>query len=201
MKKLLLVGFSFFAMNAMAQNINFGLKAGLVFNADKGAVKAFNGVVEEKGKGSVGYQGGAMVRIKAGGLYVQPELLYTAFKNEFEDDGQTIDVKKSRLDIPVNLGKTFAMGLVQVQTGPVFSLNFEDTIDSDGINFPDAEDRDKISLGWQIGTGVNIKNLNVDLRYEFGLGKTVSKYVISEIGEFQTENRSNMLNLSVGYFF
>ena len=201
MKKLFLAGFSFFAMNAMAQNIDFGLKAGLVFNADKGAVKAFNGMIDEKGKGSVGYQAGAMVRIKAGGLYVQPELLYTAFKNEFEEQGETIDVKKSRLDIPVNVGKTFAMGLVQVQTGPVFSLNFEDTIDSDGINFPDADERDKIGLGWQIGTGVNIKNINVDLRYEFGLGKNVSKYIISEVGEFQTENRSNMLNLSVGYFF
>jgi hypothetical protein len=201
MKKLFLVGFSLFAMNAWAQNIDFGLKAGLVFNADKGVFTALDGVVEEKGKGSVGYQAGAMVRIKAGGLYVQPELLYTAFKNEFEEGGQKFDVKKSRLDIPVNLGKTFAMGLVQVQTGPVFSLNFQDTIDSDGINFPDADERDEISLGWQIGTGVNIKNINVDLRYEFGLGKNVSKYVVNEFGNFETENRSNMLNLSVGYFF
>lgn len=201
MKKLFLVGFSFLAMNAMAQNVDFGLKAGLVFNADKGVFTALDGVVEEKGKGSVGYQAGAMVRIKAGGIYVQPELLYTAFKNEFEEQGQKFDVKKSRLDIPVNIGKTFAMGLVQVQTGPVFSLNFEDTIDSDGINFPDADERDEISLGWQIGTGVNIKNINIDLRYEFGLGKNVSKYVVSEFGNFETENRSNMLNLSVGYFF
>ncbi len=201
MKKLFLVGFSLFAMNSFAQNVDFGLKAGLVFNADKGLFKTIGETYEEKGKGSVGFQGGAMVRIKAGGLYVQPELLYTAFKNEFEEGGESIDVKKSRLDIPVNVGTTFAMGLVQIQTGPVFSLNFEDTIDSDGINFPDPEDRDKIGLGWQVGTGVNIKNLNIDLRYEFGLGKNVTKYVISEFGEFQTENRSNMLNLSVGYFF
>lgn len=200
-KKLMLLGFFLFALNAYAQNINFGLKAGLVFNADKGAITALNGVIDEKGKGSVGFQGGAMVRIKAGGLYVQPELLYTAFKNEFEENGESIDVKKSRLDIPINVGKTFAMGLVQIQTGPVFSLNFEDTIDSDGINFPDADERDEIGLGWQIGTGVNIKNLNIDLRYEFGLGKNITKYNIAGVGEFQTENRSNMLNLSVGYFF
>src|SRR5690606_33399107 len=133
-KKLLLLGFFMFALNAYAQNINFGLKAGLVFNADKGAITALNGVIDEKGKGSVGFQGGAMVRIKAGGLYVQPELLYTAFKNEYKEEGYDVDVKKSRLDIPINVGKTFAMGLVQVQTGPVFSLNFEDTINSDGIN-------------------------------------------------------------------
>lgn len=201
MKKLLLLGVSLFAINTFAQTVDFGLKAGLVFNADKGAIKAFNEAYEEKGKGSVGFQGGAMVRIKAGGIYVQPELLYTAFKNEFDDSGETIDVKKSRLDIPVNIGKTFAMGLVQVQTGPVFSLNFEDTIDGGGINFPDASERDKVGLGWQIGTGVNLKGLNIDLRYEFGLNKNIAKYNIAGVGEFQTENRSNLLNLSVGYFF
>lgn len=201
MKKLFLLGFSLFALNAYAQNINFGLKAGLVFNADKGVFNAVNETWENKGKGSVGFQGGAMLRVKAGGLYVQPELLYTSFKNEYKEEGYDVDVKKSRLDIPINVGKTFAMGLVQVQTGPVFSLNFEDTINSDGINIPDADERDEIGLGWQIGTGVNIKNLNIDLRYEFGLGKNVSKYITSEFGEFQTENRSNMLNLSVGYFF
>ncbi|WP_084015236.1 outer membrane beta-barrel protein [Moheibacter sediminis] len=200
-KKLMLLGFSLFAINTFAQTVDFGLKVGMVYNADKGAFKALNGAIDEKGKGSVGFQGGAMVRIKAGGIYVQPELLYTAFKNEFEEAGETIDVKKSRLDIPVNIGKTFAMGLVQIQTGPVFSLNFEDTIDSDGINFPDATERDEIGLGWQIGTGVNLKGLNIDLRYEFGLNKNITKYNIAGAGEFQTENRSNLLNLSVGYFF
>src|SRR5690606_24788896 len=185
MKKLFLLGFSLFALNAYAQNINFGLKAGLVFNADKGVFNAVNETWENKGKGSVGFQGGAMLRVKAGGLYVQPALLYTSFKNEYKEEGYDVDVKKSRLDIPINVGKTFAMGLVQVQTGPVFSLNFEDTIDSDGINIPDAHERDEIGLGWQIGTGVNIKNLNIDLRYEFGLGKNITKYNIAGTGEFQ----------------
>jgi len=200
-KKLWLLGFSLIAFSSFAQSVDFGLKAGLVFNADKGTVKALDGIIEEKGKASVGFQGGAMVRINAGKLYVQPELLYTTFKNEFEEAGESIDVKKSRLDIPVNVGTTFAMGLIQVQTGPVFSLNFEDTIKSDEIDFPDSDERDEIGLGWQFGTGVNIKGLNIDLRYEFGLGKNITKYNIAGAGEFQTENRTNMLNLSVGYFF
>ena len=197
----MLLGFSLFALNSWGQNVDFGLKAGLVFNADKGAVKAFNGVIDEKGKGSVGFQGGAMVRIKAGGIYVQPELLYTSFKNEFKENGGNAEITKSRLDLPINVGKTFAMGLIQVQTGPVFSLNFEDNIDADGMNFPDADERDEIGLGWQFGTGVKIKGLNIDLRYEFGLNKNITKYNIAGAGEFQTENRTNMLNLSVGYFF
>lgn len=204
MKKLLLIGFSLFSMSAFAQSVDFGVKAGLVYNADKGVIKTANSVYEEEGKGSVGFQGGIMARIKAGGIYVQPELLYSNFKNTFDDGGVDVDVKKSRIDLPINIGKTFAAGLVQLQTGPVFSMNFEDKIDAKGIDFPDADERDNISLGWQIGTGVNIKNLNIDLRYEFGLGKTTSKYLLDAAGtnyEFQTENRAKLLTLSVGYFF
>ena len=197
----MLIGFSLFSMSAFAQTIDFGIKAGAVFNADKGAIKATNNLIDEKGKGSVGYQAGVMLRIKAIGFYVQPELLYTSFKNEYTIENNKADITKSRLDLPINVGKTFAMGLVQIQTGPVFSMNFEDNVK--GFNLPDAKDRDKISMGWQIGTGVNIKKLNIDLRYEFGISKNTSKYLLDTAGtnmEFKTENRANMLNLSIGYF-
>lgn len=197
MKKLFLAGFALFSMSAFAQNIDFGLKAGMVYNTDNGVLKALDGAYQEKGKGSIGFQAGGMMRIKAVGFYVQPEVLYTSFKNEY-DGG---DVKKNRIDIPVNVGKTFALGLVQVQTGPVFSLNFKDKIDGDVYNNVEADKTDNVSLGWQIGTGVNIKKLNIDVRYEFGLGKTSSEFLQGAAGtNFKTEDRINMLNISLGYF-
>jgi len=198
MKKLFLIGFGIISMSAFSQSIDFGLKAGLVYNTDKGVVKTLSDTYNEKGKGSMGFQGGAMMRIKAAGFYVQPELLYTSFKYEFDDsDGE---LQKTRLDIPINVGKTFALGLVQLQTGPVVSINMKDKLK--GYDSLKSKDKDDLSLGWQIGTGLNIKKLNLDLRYEFGLGKTTSKFLqeASE-KEFQTENRVNMLNFSVGYFF
>lgn len=198
MKKLLLLGFSLIAINTFAQNSSFGIKVGGVFNADKGVVTTLNGVYEDKGKGSMGFQAGAMVRVKAGGIYVQPELLYTSFKNEYDDaTGNSFEVGKRRLDVPVNVGKTFVAGLVHVQAGPVFSYYFEDDISLSGIQ--NAE-RDEFNMGFQLGTGVNVKNFVFDVRYEFGFGKNVSKFVHNETG-FSTENRSKLLNLSVGYFF
>lgn len=199
MKKLFLMGFAVLSMGAMAQSVDFGLKAGMAFNTDKGVIKTIGEVNETKGKGAMGFQVGAMMRAKFAGFYVQPELLYTNFKNEYKDGGAKMDIKKSRLDIPVNVGKTFALGLVQVQTGPVFSFNLSDKAN---LGYGTADKKDDISLGWQIGTGVNVKSLNVDLRYEFGLGKTTSKFIESTTNTaFETENRTNMLNLSVGYFF
>lgn len=201
MKKLFLMGFALLSMGAFAQTIDFGLKAGMAYNTDKGVLKALNGAYEEKGKGAMGFQAGAMMRIKAVGFYVQPEVLYTSFKNEYEGG----DVKKNRIDIPVNVGKTFALGLVQVQTGPVLSMNFKDKIDGKEFKDITADKTDNMSLGWQIGTGVNIKKLNLDVRYEFGLGKTTSKFIQDGIGtnfetNFETKDRTNMLNITLGYF-
>src|SRR5690625_1543538 len=124
--------------------------------------------------------------------------LYTHFKNEYKEVGESIDVKKDRIDIPINVGKTFALGLVQVQTGPVFSFNISDKANH---GFGSADKKDDMSLGWQVGTGLNFKKLNLDLRYEFGLGKTTSEFIQGAAGtNFKTENRTNMLNFTVGYF-
>lgn len=198
MKKLFLIGFAILSMGAMAQSVDFGLKAGMAYNTDrdKGVLKTIGETYETKGKGAVGFQAGAMIRAKFAGFYLQPEVLYTHFKNEYKEE--SIDVKKDRIDIPINVGKTFALGLVQVQTGPVFSFNISDKA-NDG--FGSADKKDDMSLGWQVGTGLNFKKLNLDLRYEFGLGKTSSEFIQGAAGtNFKTENRTNMLNFTVGYF-
>lgn len=199
MKKLFLIGFAILSMGAMAQSVDFGLKAGMAYNTDKGVLKTIGETYETKGKGAVGFQAGAMVRAKFAGFYLQPEVLYTHFKNEYKEAGESIDVKKDRIDIPINVGKTFALGLVQVQTGPVFSFNISDKANH---GFGSADKKDDMSLGWQVGTGLNFKKLNLDLRYEFGLGKTSSEFIKEAAGtnNFKTENRTNMLNFTVGYF-
>lgn len=199
MKKLFLIGFAILSMGAMAQSVDFGLKAGMAYNTDKGVLKTIGEAYETKGKGAVGFQAGAMIRAKFAGFYLQPEVLYTHFKNEYKKEaGESIDVKKDRIDIPINVGKTFALGLVQVQTGPVFSFNISDKANH-GLG--SADKKDDMSLGWQVGTGLNFKKLNLDLRYEFGLGKTSSEFIQGAAGtDFKTENRTNMLNFTVGYF-
>ena len=105
MKKLILTAIIGLAANfATAQNINFGVKGGAVFNTDKGEVwnDATNNIF--KGKAAAGFQAGALARVSLAGIYIQPELLYTQFKNEYNTDGEDFDVTKKRLDIPVNIG-------------------------------------------------------------------------------------------------
>lgn len=199
MKKLILTAIVGLATNfAMAQNINFGLKGGAVFNTDKGEVWSDSGNIFKKdGKAAAGFQAGALARISLAGIYIQPELLYTQFKNEYNVEGRNLDVTKKRMDIPVNIGKRF-LGIGHIQAGPVFSYYFDDKIN---VNDFTTAKQDEFNVGMQIGAGVEVSKLLFDLRYEFGLGKVGSEILNGDNGRYQTENRPQMLNLTVAYLF
>jgi len=198
MKKFVLAAIIGLASNyATAQNIDFGLKGGVVFNTDKGEVWNDAGnIFKRDGKASSGFQAGALARVSLAGIYVQPELLYTQFKNEYNVEGQDFDVTKKRLDIPVAVGKRF-LGIAHVQAGPVFSYYFDDKISVSEVT---KAKQDEFNVGMHVGGGVQVSKLLFDLRYEFGFGKVATDYV-NDNYNFTTENRPQMLNLSVAYLF
>lgn len=200
MKKLILTAIVGLAANfATAQNINFGIKGGAVFNTDKGKVvwEDAGNIFKKDGKASAGFQAGALARVSLAGIYIQPELLYTQFKNEYNIEGESFDVTKKRMDIPVNVGKRF-LGIAHIQAGPVFSYYFDDKLSVK--EFTKAK-QDEFNVGMQIGAGVEVSKLLFDLRYEFGLGKVGSDILNGSNGQYRTENRPQMLNLSVAYLF
>lgn len=200
MKKLILTAIVGLAANfATAQNINFGIKGGAVFNTDKGKVvwEDAGNIFKKDGKASAGFQAGALARVSLAGIYIQPELLYTQFKNEYNIEGESFDVTKKRMDIPVNVGKRF-LGIGHIQAGPVFSYYFDDKLSVK--DFTTAK-QDEFNVGMQIGAGVEVSKLLFDLRYEFGLGKVGSDILNGSNGQYRTENRPQMLNLSVAYLF
>ena len=100
------------------------------------------------------------------------------------------------MDVPVNVGKKF-LGLAHVQAGPVFSYYCDDK-----ISYKDIKDakQDNFNVGMQIGAGVEVSKLLFDLRYEFGFGKVASEF-IHDSYDYKTENRPQMLNLTVAYLF
>ena len=198
MKKLVLAIVVGLASNfATAQSFDFGVKAGAVFNTDKGEVWHDAGnIFKRDGKASSGFQAGVLARVGLTGLYIQPELLYSQFKNEYSVEGANFEVTKKRLDIPVAIGKRF-LGIAHVQAGPVFSYYFDDKVSIDDLI---KAKQDEFNVGLHVGGGVQVSKLLFDLRYEFGLGKVASDYVKDNY-KYTTENRPQMLNLSVGYLF
>ncbi len=198
MKKILIFVFGMAGLSASAQNIEFGVKAGLVYNADSGAIDAVNTTYNSKGDGSVGWQAGVLTRIKMLGLYIQPELLYTSFKNDYvAQNGEKFDITKNRIDIPVNVG-TKILGIAHAQVGPVFSYYMKD---KNSLDILEAK-QDEFNVGFQIGAGVEISKLLINARYEIGVGKVGSSFQEKTTNtRYNTESRPNLLNVSVAYMF
>lgn len=183
---------------ASAQKIDFGIKGGLAYNADAGALQAASSTYENKGEGKLGWQAGLFSRIHLGGVFIQPEVLYTSFDNQYVLENQEkINITKSRIDLPITVGTTF-LGLVNAQVGPVFSYYLEDT---NSIEILQAT-QDQFNVGLQFGVGVEVSKLLINARYEMGLGEIGSSFLEKNTNtHYNTSNRPSVLLVSVGLMF
>ena len=169
-------------------NFDFGLKAGV--NLSK--------LSEENGFNSnnrSGYLAGIWARAGAMGLHLQPELYYTLKTTDVKDDnGQSSSVDFNTIDLPILVGtKMGAFGLgARFQTGPVVSfLISEEQSFNDALgNAARFRYRDQ-ALAWQLGVGLDIRKISLDLRYENGLSR------VSRSGYEDTKLR--LFNFSLGY--
>ncbi|WP_423146427.1 porin family protein [Rubrolithibacter danxiaensis] len=192
MKKLLLF-FSIILLGgtAFGQGFTLGLKAGI------NIAKLNTDFADEENR--LGYQVGAWARLGAGGLYLQPEAYLGSKNNElkFTQSNNTVEGKANftTLDIPLLLGtkvgpKNFN---VRFMAGPVLSLVVDKntTFNSAANQVGDFDNYKNQAWGGQIGAGVDLGNLAIDLRYEAGLSN------ISESDQY--DQKQNLWHISLGY--
>jgi hypothetical protein len=190
MKKLFMMACLVLLSSAGAfAQFNLGLKAGLNYTT----IKAQNNEFDENG--ILGYQAGVWARIGTK-LYLQPEIYLgtKGSKIEFESGGSNIDVKQkfTTLDVPLLLGTKFGTDKLnfRIMAGPAFQFNLDE--DNSAFNQAFNPDfyryRDYVTNG-QIGAGVDLGSLSVDLRYETSL-QDINK---------DDGQRQSLLHLSVGY--
>jgi hypothetical protein len=136
-----------------------------------------------------GYLGGVWARFGALGFNFQPEA-YVTSKNVTVDG---IKAKFTSVDVPLLFGgKIGAFGFgARFYTGPLVSFainkdqNYGDATSSiTKLNYKDQ------NYAWQLGAGVDIRSLSVDLRYEAGLSK--QSYGVGS-------TKINLFNLSLAY--
>ncbi|MDB5155923.1 MAG: hypothetical protein JWR50_630 [Mucilaginibacter sp.] len=136
-----------------------------------------------------GYLGGVWMRFGALGFNFQPEA-YVTSKNVTVDG---IKAKFTSVDVPLLVGgKIGAFGLgARFYTGPVvsFAINKDQSYSNAASNITKLNYKDQ-NYAWQLGAGVDIRDLSVDLRYEAGLSKQ----------EYSTgSTKINLFNLSLAY--
>ena len=186
-------------MTAMAQlpTFSFGIKGGVNYSS----LKTKDDLTDQNS--IMGYQVGVFSRIGAVGMYFQPELYLGSKGNEFirieNTSGSSVEakgkVKFTTLDLPLLLGTKIGPNKLNLHfmAGPVVSFIVDEntTFDSAYQGVTDFGNYKKQTLGVQAGTGVDLGNLTVDLRYEAGL---------SNVSQSEKYNqKQNLFHLSLGF--
>ena len=218
MKKLILtIALLGFTLNSSAQDFSWGPKLSISSPSfklqDVAKINNGNDAIQllEDTDPVLGYQIGVFARLSILGIYVQPEVLFSNAKSEVSysvllEEGSTetivAEVKLNKIDIPVLFGKRF-LRVFRINAGPVFTLPLNDNISLEGLEaaFEDVTTNyKKATVGAQIGVGLDISILTIDLRYEMGLQSISDGITIGET-TFNPDQRLNQFLISVGLKF
>ena len=168
----------------------FGIKAGLNYSANGDYIESAGDAARNPDR-NIGYHIGAFGKVELSKIYIRPEIVYTKTKSDYDGD----DFDMSKLDVPVLVGVNI-VGPLHVFAGPAFQyiLNTE----FDGITIDDVES--DFTVGMNIGAGVNLGKLGIDLRYERGFSNNEATFIntnITEVGPSRIDTRPDQLILSL----
>lgn len=173
MKKTILVCLTaLIGLYGMAQSNNaFGIKGGLNYSANGDYFESAEAVAENPDR-NMGYHVGLFGKIGISKIYVRPEVVYTKTKSDYADEAFDM----SKLDVPVLVGLKI-VGPLHVFAGPAFQYIL--TTEFDGIKIEDIEN--DFTVGLNVGAGVNLGKLGIDIRYERGFNDNEASFINSNI--------------------
>ena len=214
MKKLILLAIIVCISGYTFGQVNFGIKAAVTMN------KLTTDLDDWADAAKTSFQAGVFVRVGKK-FHVQPEGYITIKQGEFNFDLpeditdensllESVDntIKLTTLDIPLLIGYKLLKPKklnVRIQAGPVMSLvlNNQYTISYEGISSDDIttlEDAfNKTNWGLQLGGGIDILFLTVDVRYEFGLSNLYEVPTIDLKDYLPEKYKNNVFFISVGW--
>jgi hypothetical protein len=188
-----------------AQKIDWGAKVGVNYNFGGDLSEApttigdsFEDVITGA-DAKAGYHVGLWTKIDVLGMYVRPELIYTQLNNTYganaENSRNEADFKTKKLDIPVLFGVKVA-GPLHIFAGPSFQYILDSDFD---VNDVDAIDTNDFSVGLQIGAGLELGKLGIDVRWEKGFSNDANGQFLNT--DFNVDNRPNQIIFGLSYRF
>lgn len=161
-----------FGLSVNAQKgSSFGFKGGLNYSANGDYFESIGDNAQNPDR-NIGYHVGLFGKI-GDQIYFRPELVYTATKSDYNNDG--FNVKK--IDAPLLVGLK-VLGPISVFGGP--SLQYILDTEFEGINIDSVED--EFSVGLNFGIGLNFNKIGIDLRYERGFSNNEATFINNNIG-------------------
>lgn len=183
----------FFYSHSLAQgqylpDFQFGIKGG-------GNFTSFPSATDYKNKGQIGYLGGVFARFGGLGFNFQPELYVQKTSVTITDYTQDGGINKSyftTLNVPLLFGEKIGdenFG-IRFYTGPelIFRIQDDQQFANGGrVNYQDQ------NYSWQLGGGIDLHDLSIDIRYEAGINK------LSYGPPLNQNTRMNLINITLSY--
>lgn len=206
-KQCILVFVLLLSYNFLSAQFKAGIKAG-VHNQDLTVQQLIN---NEEGQlldilktSEYGLHYGVFAQITAKKLIIQPEIVFNSNKTTFvyEDPGQIdpnqdLDIKFQHLDIPILF--QYKLGPFRFGGGPVghvFVNSKAELVDKEVI----VDTFKQLTYGYQIGAGLNLAFITLDLRYENGFKNDEGSITIGST-EYTYSNDPSRIVASIGLKF
>jgi hypothetical protein len=177
--------------SANAQFLNWGVKAGLNYNANGDLVVLSENIASDpfSSDQELGYHLGLLAEIKLPlFMYLRPELLYVHTESSYPVEGDEAMLKMNRIDVPVLLGfRVFKIGRFFLGPNFQYILNTDLSV-SDNITKIKNISYDDFNVAAQVGFGLNFGRLGADIRWEAGLMGTEALYEVDGIAIEEIEN-------------
>lgn len=198
-KTLFTVALALTGFASMAQSgSGFGIKAGLNYNQNGDLrfsdVQNAGQDIVSGSDSEVGYHVGFFGKLDLIKFYLRPELVYTQTKSSYDINGSTNDYDISKLDLPVLFGFK-VIGPLHVFAGPAFQYISDN--DLDDLNVEDV--KNDFSVGLNVGVGVNLGSIGLDVRYERGFSDNEAEFIGDTITDLsgRVDSRPSQLILAL----
>ncbi|MGB3145224.1 MAG: porin family protein [Maribacter sp.] len=170
-KTILIAALALFGWSASAQSgPGFGVKGGLNYAGNGDFFNSAENAYSSPDR-NIGYHIGVFGKF-GDNIYLRPELIYTSTKSGY-DEG---DLKMNKLDVPVLLGIK-VIGPLNVFAGPAFQYIMNTKFD--GVTIDDVEN--DFTVGLNVGAGMNLGKLGIDVRYERGFSDNEITFINSNL--------------------
>ncbi|RDC61574.1 porin family protein [Adhaeribacter pallidiroseus] len=194
MKRITFIFVLFLTVGFTAQaQFSIGIKGGLS-SSGVDVKNAKNTLNQLKDSDNItGYHLGAFTRVKINNFFLQPEAYFATSGGKLKQtdmQNSTVNEVKARfnrLDVPLLLGVNF-LKVGRLQAGPVASVLVGSKIGEQRIK----DYLNKTDWGFQVGAGVDISNLTLDVRYE-----NVKRNYTNQTSSFDLSNQQVIVSLGI----
>lgn len=205
MKKIVLSIFLSILTIGVYSQFNIGLRAGLS-SSQVEIDETVEGIRITTGDNTFGYHVGIFTQfIFKKKFVIMPELLFSSTGGEIDlSDGSSFkevwNLTYNRMDIPVNFGYKF-LKIFRVNAGPYASILLSADARSANIDKDVKENYKNMLWGYQVGLGVDVWRVLVDVKYEgaFHSAHNDNIEVPGSNLKYNPNTRPNQWILSVGF--